>query len=215
MSSDFEPLRIYGIGDCSDEYVSFEADPKELLNDFDAYNAYVKACEDMVRDDDRYSDYIAKVKRGGLDHCAVMGNLPTDNPKLKIEMHHGPIFNLYDICDIVLKACLRRGMKDITTFKIADLVLTEHELDNIMIVMLSKPVHQSGVHNHKSNKGVFVDVSSTFGRIDRFIERWGDGMEEEHERYLSIYIAESKRAQGKTIDQGLYDVGSEMESFKE
>lgn len=213
MAQKHEALRVYGRGPYADEYVSFEAEREDLLEDYDRYTAYVKGIEAMVRDDDRYVDYIAKLKQGGLDRCAVMGNLPTDNPKLKVEMHHGPIFNLFDICDIVLKACLKRGMTDITTFKIANLVLKEHEDDNIMIVMLSKPVHHSGVHNKRSNKGVFVDVGSTFGRLDRFIDRWGDGMESEHEKYLSIYIAEAKKAQGQTMDQGLYDLGEESEGF--
>lgn len=208
------PLRIYGTGSYSDEYVSFEAEAEELLNDYEAYESYVKRIEAIVRDDARYTDYIAKIKAGGLDHCAVMGNLPTDDPKLKIEMHHGPIFNLFDICDIVLKASLKRGETDITTFKIADRVLTEHELDNIMVVMLSKPVHMGGAHNKKSSKGIFVDAKATWGDLNRFIERWSDGMEPEHWHYVQRYIDESKRSNGRTVDQGLFDLADTIDEFK-
>lgn len=208
-------LRIYGSGKFADEYVSFEAENDDLLSDYDRYEKYVKGCEAMVRLDDRYSNYISKLKQGGINRCAIMGRLPTDEPRLKIEMHHGPIFNLFDICDIVLKANLNRGNPRITTFTIADLVLTEHELDNIMIVMLSKPVHMGGAHNKRSNKGIFLDIRATFGRLDRFIDRWHDGMEKEHFGYIQRYCNECRRAEGQSLDQGLFDVAEHMESFNE
>lgn len=212
MSDEHIPLRLYGTGVYSKEYVSFEAEKDDLLGDYDRYQKYVKAIEKNVRNDDRYTDYIAKVKQGGLDHCAIMGNLPTDDPKLKIEMHHGPIFNLFDYCDIVLKACLRRGQTDITTFKIADIILTEHEADNIMIVMLSKTVHNS-VHNRKLWNGPFIDVKATWGKLERFIDHWSDGMEREHYRYIDIYLNECKNAKGQSLDQGLFDVADKLLSF--
>lgn len=210
----FAPLRIYGTGIHSDEYVSFEAEADDLLRDYDRYEKYVKGCEAMVRSDDRYTAYISKLKSGGMDKCAIMGSLPTDEPKLKIEMHHGPIFNLFDICDIVLRANLLRGNQAITTFDIADMVLTEHEKDNIMIVMLSKPVHMGGAHNKRSNKGIFIDIKATFGRLDRFIDNWHDGMEREHRGYIRRYCEECRRAEYRSQDQGLFDVAEKMESFK-
>jgi len=210
----YQPLIIQGLGQYADEYVSFEAEKKDLLNDYDRFEKYVKGCEEMVRDDDRYTAYIAKLKEGGLTHCAIMGNLPEDEPKLKVEMHHGPIFNLFDICSIVLKACLLRGMNDITTFKIADLVLTEHERDHIMIVMLSKPVHMGGAHNRKSSRGIFVDIKATFGRLDKFIDEWGDGMDSEHRSMIKRYCQECRNAEGNSLDQGLFDTAEKLKSFK-
>lgn len=211
--SEFIPLRVYGSGMYAHDYISYEAEPTDLLEDYDRYSKYVKKIEAMVRDDDRYTAYIAKVKQGGMDHCAIMGNLPTNDPKLKIEMHHGPIFNLFDYCDIVLKALLKRGTQNVTTFKVADIILEEHESDNIMIVMLSKGVHSS-VHNRKLWNGPFIDVKSTWGKLERFIERWSDGMEREHWRYIDIYIKECERAKGQTLDQGLFDIAESLKSFK-
>ncbi|MCM1294994.1 MAG: hypothetical protein NC311_05585 [Muribaculaceae bacterium] len=210
----FKPLRVYGSGLYHEEYVSFEAEAEDLLQDYDRYEKYVKGCEEMVREDDRYTAYIAKLKNGGMTKCAIMGSLPTDEPKLKIEMHHGPIFNLFDICDIVLRANLLRGNKKVTTFSIADMVLTEHENDNIMIVMLSKPVHMGGAHNKRSNRGIFLDIRATFGRLDRFIDHWHDGMEAEHKGYIRRYCEECRRAEHQSLDQGLFDVAEKMESFE-
>ncbi len=211
---EFVPLRIYGKGRYEDEYISFEMEPDDLLNDYERYTRFVTHIETLVRSDDRYTAYIAKLKAGGLTRCAVLGNLPTDDPKIKVEMHHGPIFNLFDYTDIILKASLKRNHKRLTTFDIADLVLTEHEMDNIMIVMLSKNVHMEGAHNKKSNKGVLIGIEATFGRIDRFIDRWSDGMEREHVQYIDKYIAECRAANGKTLDQGLFDIADKLESFK-
>lgn len=210
----FVPLKIDGLGKYSDEYITFEAEKEDLLSDYDRFEKYVKGCEDMVREDDRYTAYIAKLKEGGLTHCAIMGSLPENEPKLKVEMHHGPIFNLFDICSIVLKACLLRGQKDVTTFKIADLVLTEHEKDHIMIVMLSKPVHMGGVHNRKSRRGVFVDIRATFGRLDKFLDEWGDGLENEHLSMIKRYCQECRNAEGHSLDQGLFDTAEKLKSFK-
>ena len=210
----FEPLRIYGKRRYEEEYISFEIEPDDLLNNYERYERYIKHIETLVRMDDRYTAYIAKLKQGGLNRCAVLGNLPSDSARIKVEMHHGPIFNLFDYTDIILKASLRRGKHTLTSFDVADLVLTEHEKDNIMIVMLSKNVHMEGAHNKKSNKGIFIGIEATFGRIDRFIDRWSDGMEKEHLQYIETYVRECKKAQGKTLDQGLFDVADKLASFK-
>ena len=210
----FEPLRVYGDGKHDDEYISFEAEEKDLLHDYERYEKFTKGCESNVRSDDRYTDYIAKLKSGGMNRCAVMGNLPVEDPKIKIEMHHGPIFSLFDICDIVARASLKRGRQDLTTFDVADIVLSEHEQDNIMVVMLSKMVHMSGAHNKKSNRGLFIDITATFGRIDRFLDHWSDGLEREHYYYIKNYIKECRNAEGKTVDQGLFDIADKLSSFK-
>lgn len=203
-----EHTRVYGIGKHEDKYISFEADPEVLLHDYDKYEKYVKGCEHTVRNDDRYKAYVASVHEAGFNHCAILGEIDRGGDKVKLEMHHGPIFNLFDICDIVLKACLKRGMQNITTFDIGDLVLTEHELGNVMFVMLSKTGHK-GAHNN-----IFIDIKATGGRLDRFIERWYDGMERNHFEYIERYIEACKKADGNSTDQGLFDVADQMKRFK-
>lgn len=202
------PVRIYGTGKHEDKYISFGADAEVLLHNYDEYEKYVKACEQAVRKDARYDHYIHKIREAGFDHCAILGDATKGGDKVTLEMHHGPIFSLFDICDIVLKASLRRDeIPDLTTYDIADLVLTEHEKDNIQICMLSKPAHKGG-HNN-----VFVHIRGTVGRIDRFITRWKDGMEDEHWGYIERYIEECAKADG-TIDGGLFDTAEKLKSFK-
>lgn len=205
-------ISVYGTGRYSDNHITFGADKKILLNNYDKYESYVKGCETTVRQDDRYKAYISKLKSAGLTKCAILGNIKEDS-KVKLEMHHGPIFNLFDICDIVLRAMLKRDeIELLTTYDIGDLVLTEHEKDNIMIVMLSKTAHKSG-HNKNGSRNIFVDIKATFGRIDRFIDRWADGMLDEHWYYIEHYLKECEKANG-TVDNGLFDTAEKLKEFK-
>ena len=205
-------IYVYGKGRYEDEYITFGVEPDELLHDYDAYEKFIKNCENAVRKEDRYTAYVGEMKKAGLTRCAVLGNLEEDS-KVKIEMHHGPIFNMFDICDIVTKAVIKRGqLKVITEFDIADLVLEEHRLGNIMTVMLSKSVHK-GSHP-KFGKSVFVDIKATVGRIDRFIDRWIDGMEDEHIDMIRRYINECKRAENQTMDNDLFATAERLLRFK-
>lgn len=202
--------KIYGSGKHTEDFITFEADADILLHNYDEYEKYVKGCEAMVRGDDRYKACISRYRAAGFDHCAILGNvIKKGGDKIRLEMHHGPIFNLFDICDIALKASLLRGnIQNLTTFDIADLVLTEHELDNIMVVFLSKTPHKGAHFN------IFIDVKATVGRIDRFIDRWHDGMEDEHYEYIDRYLEACKNAEGNTTDNGLFETAEQLKKFK-
>lgn len=184
---------------------------KDILEDYDAYEHFIKGCEKMVRKDDRYTAYVGKIRSSGFNHCAILGNM--DDPEVSLEMHHGPIFNLFDICDIVAKAMIKRDKKNegVTTFDVADKVLCEHEKDHIQVVMLSKTPHKG---NHNSSIGIFIDIKATFGRIDEFISDWEDGMEREHYEYIERYIRECKKADG-SVDNGLFDTAERLMKFKD
>lgn len=200
-----ENINIFGSGRHADDCISYYV-TKALLKDYDEYERFIKGCEHAVRKDDRYTAYVGKLKSHGLDRCAILGNIKNDS-KVSLEMHHGPIFNLFDICDIVTRALLVRGEKELTTFDVGDAVLTQHEKDNIMIVMLSKTPHK-GAHVN-----LFIDIKSTFGRIDRFIDEYEDGMIEEHWDFLSRYLDMCASAPS-TMDNGLFDTANRLKSFK-
>ena len=204
-----EYTRIYGTGKHSEEYISFEADPDILLHDYDQYEKYVKGIEAMVRGDDRYKHYIGKLRAAGFDRCAILGDVvKKGGDKVKLEMHHGPIFNLFDYADILLKYHLRKqDLDSITTFDIADELLTCHENDWIMLVGLNQTAHK-GAHIN-----IFIDIKSTVGRIDKFIEHYYLGMEEEHFDMIRRYIKEYNKVQG-TIDKGLFETSEKLKNFK-
>ena len=190
-------------------FITFYVEPKVLLHDYDEYEAFIKGVEHAVRKEDRYTHYVGKLRNSGMDKCAILGNLTESDSSADIEMHHGPIFNLFDICDIVTRALFNRNEPEITTFKVANIVLDEHEAGNIQVVMLSKTGHKS-THNGDA----FIHIKATVGRIDRFIDRWHDGLQREHKQYIARYIKQCKNYD-ETIDNGLFDVAEKLSSFKE
>lgn len=201
-------ITIHGIGKRSDETISFFATSEKIQSDYDEYERFIKRCEYLVRNDIRYASYINKLKSSGLNFCAVLGNL-SDDDGVSIEMHHGPILNLFDICDIVTRALLSRGDETITTFKIADLVLTEHENDNIMIVMLCKTAHRSS----HTESGPFIHIKSTIGKLECFLENYHEGLRKSHKKAIQKYIENCKESDG-TIDNGFMDTSDRLLSFK-
>ena len=97
-------------------------------------------------------------------------------------MHHGPIFTLYDICDIVLDYYIKKKWK-ITTFRIADTVLEEHRKNRIQVVMLSTTVHEE-VHDRE----IFINVKQAWGDINAFVKKYGptfsEHIKEKYNKYL-------------------------------
>ena len=100
-------------------------------------------------------------------------------------MHHGPIFTLYDYCEIMLEYFINKGRK-ISTFRIADAILTEHEKNRIQVVMLLSTVHEE-VHN----RNIFINQKQAFGDLDSFIKKYSAGLSTPLQNKLNRYIDKS------------------------
>lgn len=157
---------------------------KEDLSEPDTFEFFVKSCEDMIRKDPRYKNYISELKGRGLNRDVMQAGIDGDKfPKVKLEMHHGPMFTLYDICSIVVDHMLNTGEK-VCTFDVADKVLEAHEANQIQVVMcLTKTNHQL-VHAGK----MFVHVNQAFGDIMAFIKKYKKGIRREHLYTLEEYL---------------------------
>lgn len=151
----------------------------EYMSNLESRNRFIKKTEQLVRRNDRYSKYIYELKtKKGLNHCQVLSHL-TDKD-CTIEMHHGPIFTLYDICDIMIDHFLRKGW-EITTYDIADKVLDEHWANRIQVVMLSTSVHQD-VHDRE----IFISTNQAWGNLTEFLKRYklSPELREKYNRYM-------------------------------
>ena len=198
---------IYGTNRNSDRELQYGVTDK-LFDNYKKYVAFIKGCEHAVRKDDRYTDYVAKIHQAGYNQCAVLGNLTKGQKDIPLEMHHGPIFNLFDICDIVTRYHLHKNdIEDLTSC---------HEKDWIQVIMLSKTAHKGGHFN------VFIDTKASVGRIDKFIEKYIDSMsvyfdeDEAYEEYYDMierYLKEAEKA-GITNDNGLFDTTEKLKRFK-
>lgn len=147
----------------------------------DSYQKFIKACEDMVRKCERYTKYknylMSEVK---LNHCQVLKSVTSEDAT--IEMHHGPVFTLYDYCRIVLEWYLMKSMR-ITTNRIADTVLREHEENHVQVVMLSQ-----SIHDEVGDREIFIHIDQAWGNINAFIKKYHEAipkdLKEKYDRYL-------------------------------
>lgn len=142
----------------------------DYFGNLDSYVEFVKAVENVVRKNDRYNKYIAYLKNEvKLNRCQVLKNITDEDfteGKSGIEMHHGPIFNLFDICAIITEYFLYKKWK-ITTFRVADVVLDEHQRNRVQVVMLTESVHQL-VHE----RSIFINMKQAWGDINAFIDKY-------------------------------------------
>ena len=153
--------------------------------------AYIKAVERLVRSSKYYSRYIAHMKNDlGMNFCQVKGNISEDEDAGVtdlIEMHHGPIFTLFDVTSIILNYMLAKEMK-ITTFSVANRVIEEHFKHRVQTVMLCKTVHQL-VHDNK----VFLNYKQGFGDLYSFLETYYEGLDETQINNIINYIEKCKK----------------------
>lgn len=167
--------------------------PPEFFSNLESRNNFLKGCERLVRTNDRYSKYIHYLKnKVKLNYCQVLRGL-NDND-CKIEMHHGPIFTLYDYCDIIVNWCLEKGYP-LTTFKVADIVLEEHKKNHVQVVMLSTSVHEE-VHERE----IFINAKQAWGDIGKFIKIYGCGFDRDLREKYNRYMDRCMLSDSNTYD---------------
>jgi len=184
-----EELKIKGksnpkIKSLSDDDILRFYQGKEELSDPDVFENFVKSVENLIRKDPRYSNYISELKSRGFNKDVLQSGIDNEKfPNTSIEMHHGPIFTLYDIVSIVTDHLLYDGQK-VSTFGIAKLILCEHELHRIQVVMgLTKTNHEL-CHDGK----VFIHINQAIGDVTGFIKDFKHGLRREHLYTLQEYL---------------------------
>jgi hypothetical protein len=157
---------------------------ESFLNNYESYEKYVKAIERVVRTNDRYKKYISYLKKEvKLNRCQVLKNITDEDAS--IEMHHGPVFTLFDVCAIVLEYFLLKKW-DISTFLVADAVLDEHQKNRVQVVMVSSSVHEA-IHNGD----IFINYKQAHGDIAGFIKKYKDAISNEYRNKINNYIDRS------------------------
>jgi hypothetical protein len=157
---------------------------ESFLNNYESYEKYVKAIERVVRTNDRYSKYIFYLKNEiKLNHCMVLKNV--DDNDCDIEMHHGPVFTLYDVCAIVLEYFILKKWK-ISTTRVADVVLDEHLKNRVQVIMVSATVHEE-IHNGE----IFINYKQAWGDLAAFTKKYWDAISPEYREQLNRYIDRS------------------------
>lgn len=171
--------------------------PAEYFSTTESFTKFVKACEKTVRTIPDYKAFIAYLKNVmGLNFCQVSSQIfDTD---ATIEMHHGPLFTLWDYVSIILAAEIALGHK-ITTFRIADKVIQEHYDLHVQVVMLAITNHEA-VHN----RDIFLNIKQGFGDVGAFIEKYKEYMSDNQKYRIMKYIDLCKETE--SFDNNLFDL---------
>lgn len=192
-------------GDIS-KYIEAEDDPYasiSLYKDIDyfqdeaMYTKFIKRCESFVRTSTDYRAFIAYIKNVlGINFCQVSSHIyDTD---ASIEMHHGPIFTLFDITSVILNYFMKTGKK-INTFRIADAVLQEHFDLHVQVVMMAITNHEAA-----HNKDLFLHVNQGIGNLTEFIDLYKDYLDDIHKYKIWNYLNMCKS--NPSFDRGYLDV---------
>lgn len=154
---------------------------KESLTNIDNLISFIKKTEILIRTDPDYKTYVGYIKNYvGLTNCSVLSNI--NDEMAPIEMHHGPILNLFDICLIITEWCLNKiGL--VNTFMVAEIVLQEHFNNNIQVVMLAETPHQV---THGYN--LYINPKQAWGNLNNFIEKYKDGFSEQQLYIVNKYL---------------------------
>lgn len=148
---------------------------------------FIKNTENMIRKSDCYK-VIKKtlIEKYNLNHCMFLKNITIEDDP--IEMHHGPIFNLYDLCEIA-SIFLIVNNESINIFDVVELVLDWHQDNIVLLLMVSKTTHQL-IHNEKRSLRPFIDYKQSFGNIELFIERYSKYFTKKHSDKVIKYFSE-------------------------
>ena len=127
---------------------------------------FIKKCESNIRKSKRYKKYKLRLLKKGINMCAIFGNITDD--KAELEMHHGPIFTLWDYIEITINYFYLNNIP-INTFSIANQVLKDHFDDLIQVVMVSETIHKM-IHN--SNSKLKISIESAWGDIVSYLNKY-------------------------------------------
>ena len=166
------------------------------------YVSFIKGCENFIRRSNDYTSYVATLKEMGLTHCQVLGNIDSSfgiqGHDVSVEMHHGPIFTLFDYCSCLIMYLLKNGYT-VNTPKIAKIIMNEHWAGNIQTVMLSTSVHQA-VDSGK----LFISLNQARGNLNAFLKKYSEGLTDHQREKINRYIELSKKY--KSTDNGIFDI---------
>jgi hypothetical protein len=166
-------------------HLPFNKKDKHFFNPTDLIN-FIKSVEAVIRMSKEYHSYIKYLKeKVGLRNCVLFRDI---NDRLApIEMHHGPIFTLFDIVEIEIAYFYKNNIP-INSCRLAHYILKDHWENIIQVVMLCKTAH-AAVHNPAINKKekYFLSGELAWGDINAYIRKYHESFSLNHYRKLKEY----------------------------
>jgi hypothetical protein len=159
---------------------------------------FIKDTEKEIRTSKEYSNYIRYLKQVvGLRNCALFKNI--DDSKAPIEMHHGPIFTLFDIVEIQIAYFYKKNIP-INSARLTHHILKDHWNNLIQVVMLCKTAHDMVGNLQKlrdkappeEKKKYFLSGDGSWGNINAFILKYHEAFSINHYNKIINYIKDYK-----------------------
>lgn len=167
------------------------------FDEIDNYTSFIKDCEKVVRKSKHYSifeNWVINIL--GVNYCQIQPNITVEDAT--IEMHHGPLFTLYDYCQIVLEKYILLKLP-ITTLHIAKEVIQLHFDGCVQVVMAAKTNHEA-IHN----RDIFLNVKHGIGDLNKFILSYAPYFTQDQKYRIWNYIKICKEV--KSFDTGILNI---------
>ena len=166
--------------------------------DESSYSKYIKAIESLVRTSNDYKAFIDYIKNVlGINFCQVFNQI-YDRDDATVEFHHGPIFTLYDICEVELTKFIQTGQR-INTFRIADSVLDLHFKMKVNGVLLCVSAHEMA-HNNQ----FFLNLKQCIGDVNSYIAEYSKYFTPEVKYKIWTYMQMCEK--NESFDNGVLDM---------
>lgn len=156
----------------------------DILSEAD-YKRFIHDIESMIRSSEEYTMYKAHFYEDlKLNQCMIHSDITSE--MAPIEMHHGPIFNLFEIVELEI---MRRFITDepINSPEIFDSVMQLHWDEQIQVVALCVSCHKACHPKKKGVKPLFIDIRSAHGDVVGFINKYKDCFAPKHIRNIQKY----------------------------
>lgn len=182
-----------------EEYNVLNINFNKIANDFTDnldYINYIKRIEKCVRFSKEYSFYLKYIKNPeglNFNNCAIHSNIKSD--KARLELHHGPIFTLFDCAEITMIKHITEKEKGIRSAFIIQEILNDHRDNLIQFVILCRTCHKSCHPKDKINS-LFIPIELAFGDIMKYIDKYSKYITKSHiikiDKYLNKYKEKNK-----------------------
>ena len=164
--------------------LSFDMDDIDIIP-MNEYKRYISDIESVIRNSEEYTMYKAHFFNDlKLDHCMIHSDITSE--MAPIEMHHGPIFNLFEIVEFeILRMFLNK--EPINSPAVFEAVMKLHWEEKIQVVALCVTCHKACHPKKKEVKPLFLDIRSAHGDVIGFIEHYGECFSPKHIKNIQIY----------------------------
>jgi hypothetical protein len=165
---------------------------------------FIKDVELVIRTSKEYHSYIRYLKeKVGLHNCALFKDI--NDTIAPIEMHHGPIFTLFDLVEIKISYFFKNNMP-INSYRLAHHVLKDHWDNIVQVAMLCKAAH-AAVHNQALNKSdkYFLSGDLAWGDINAYIDKYHEAFSINHYNKLKEYEKLYKTRKNKNARSELFN----------